>query len=224
MIADIATLRGGFTMADVDRLAKVAAHRHGGSTDYDDRYESAWFAIVSDLYTAEDPTERDLLFAGVRGVQEAVAQRNQAQGRSSRHGYEYGSAPAFGKYWNERVVDPSHENHIVERQALGEALATLTGEQYEALAAAAVSDTLPAAADALGWSYHVFLRHFYAAREQIRALWFEGETPRLALVTDDTCGSGHRRDEHTRTKPDGKRYCQECQRLAKQRRRARGAA
>lgn len=223
-IAETATLRGGFTMADVDRLAKVAAYRHGGATDYEDRYDAAWFGIVSELYGEGEPTERDLLWAGIRAVQENADERNQAQGRSRRHGYEYGSGPAFGKFWNDRVVTPSHEDGVVEKAALAQALATLTPEQYEALAAAAVCDTLHAATEALSLTPDVFLRRYYAAREQIRALWHEGETPRVPRATADMCGSNHPREVHGRVGPTGHRYCQECQRLAKARRRARGAA
>lgn len=222
-LAEVATLRGGYTMADVDRLAKVAARRHGGSTDFADRYDAAWFGITAALYSeAETPTERELLFAAIGAVQQQVQQSDQAYGRSHRGGYEIGSAPAFRKFWNDRTVEPSHEERIVERTALAQALSTLSGDQYEALAAAAACNTLPEAAAALGITYHQFIRRYYAARDIMRRLWLEGETPRLTVVGDDTCKSGHRRDEHTRTKADGKRYCQECQRLAKQRRRARG--
>ena len=224
-IGEVAELRGGFTMADVDRLAKVAAYRHGGATDYEDRYDAAWFGIVSDLYGGGgDPDERDLLWAGIRAVQATVDERNQAQGRSRRHGYEFGSAPAFGKFWNDAVVTPSHEDGVVEKAALAQVLATLSGEQYEALAAVAVCDTLDAAADALDLTRDVFLRRYYTAREQIRALWHEGETPRDGRATAEACGSSHPRSIHGRTGPTGHHYCQECQRLAKARRRARAAA
>lgn len=224
-IAETASIRGGYSMADLDRLAKVSARRHGGSTDAADRYDAAWFGIVSHLYEADEtPTERDLLFAGIRAVRESMAERNQAQGRSHRYAYEFGSAPRFATYWNEALVEPSHEEPIVERTALAQALATLTAEQYEALAAAAVCQTLTQAAQALGIPYWRFIDRFYAARAAVLAVWFEGETPPSKRTSSQTCRSGHDRPRHWRTGPSGHGYCGECQRLAKRRRRARGAA
>src|SRR5688500_8563376 len=114
-------------MADLDRLAAVAARRHGGATDFDERYAAAWHGVTEALYSSEDvPVERDLLWAGVRAVQGWSAERNQAHGRSSRHGYEFGSAPAFATFWNEAAVAPSPESRVVERVALAQALSTLT--------------------------------------------------------------------------------------------------
>lgn len=221
-IAETATLRGGYTMSTLDRLAAVAARRHGGATDYADRYDAAWFGIVNELYSAPaEPTERGLLFAGIAAVQAAVHERRQAHGASHRHDYEFGSAPAFGKFWNHSLTAPSPEEPVTERLALAQALATLTPEQYEALAAAAVCATQTEAAAALGLTTAVFLRRYYAARDQIRTIWFEGETPRRPIVTADACKSGHAKSTHQKVGPSGHRYCGECQRLAKQRRRNR---
>lgn len=229
--AEIATIRGGYTMADIDRLAKAAAKRWGGvhAGDFLDRYEDAWFRIVARLYEADEPpTERELLFAGMDGVQDFLAERNRSQGRSHRHGYEFGSAPRFATYWNEATTTRSHEDGIVEAVALRQALAVLTPGQYEALIAASIAPSLHVAADALGLNYHAFIGRYYRARDAVKAAWFQGETPPVAAgararVSDNACGSGHDAEVHGKVGPTGHRYCGECQRLARKRRRARGA-
>lgn len=224
-LANTALLRAGYSMADLDRLATIAARRHGGAADMADKYDTAWHGIAELLYASEtDPTESELLFAAVRALQEFAAENRREHGRSHRHGYEYGSAPRFATYWNERVVTPDHAEPTAERLGLPQALATLTGEQYDAIAAVAALDSLAAAADALGITYAQLLRRFYAAREQVRVVWFEHETPRTTKATEDACGSGHAKSEHQRTGPTGHTYCKECQRLAKRRRRANGVA
>ncbi len=225
-IGETATIRGDYSMAELDRLAMAAARRHGGAADQSDSYEAAWFAIVEELYAADEtPTERDLIYAGVRGVQRLHAERNQAQGRSQRRGREFGSSPAFVTFWNDHLVTPSHEDGVVEKTALAQVLSTLSGEQYEVLAAAAVCENLTQAATALGMPYWKFIDRFYAVRAACRALWFEGEeAPPVGTPTEDACGSGHSKDVHARTGPTGHNYCAECQRLAKKRRRARGSS
>lgn len=235
LTARIATIRGGYTMDDLDRLAKAAARRRGGqyAGDYADRYEAAWSRIAERLYETDGvPTERELLFAGMDAVQDTLAERNHNQGRSHRRGYEFGTAPRFAAYWNERLVVGSHETRIVENIALRQALAVLTPEQYEALAAAAVCPTLRMAAMALGLGYDRFLGRFYRARDAVRAVWFEHEQAPSkvgvkARASESTCGSGHDKAKHQKVSPStGHRYCGECQRLARKRRRARarGAA
>lgn len=223
-IATTATLRFGFTMAEVDRLAKAAARRVMSATDFEDRYDAAWHGIVTALYEAETaPAERDLYFAGYSAAQRAATQSAQAHGRSARHDYGFGSAPAFVKFWAQFSTTPSHEDGVAERVALGQALGALTPGQYEALAAVAVCDTLREAAEALAIPYNTLIARYYQARDKVRRLWLEGETPRGTQV-EGACKSGHDATTHGKTGPTGHRYCGECQRLARKRRRAKGCA
>lgn len=226
-VAHIATVRFGYTMAEVNRLAKASARRVMQATDFDDRYDAAWHGIIVALYSAEcDPGERELYFAGYSAAQRAATEAVQSHGRSTRHGYGFGSAPAFVKFWAQFSTTPSHEDAVAERVALAQVLATLTPGQYEALAAVAVCDTLQEAAEALAINYNTLISRYYGARDKVRRLWLEGETPRGSGTSADSprCKSDHDKATHQKTSPRGHRYCGECERLARKRRRAKGRA
>ena len=175
-------LRHGYTMADLHRIAKHAAHSAYGwmSSDYLDVLETAWFGAVEHLYTAEDPPRRtDLIAASRRAVNRlSHDQLHHAGHYKRRPDAGPGSMPAFVTYWwHQTAPTPSPENSIVERHSLAQIVPLLTDAQRDALVSLAVHDNHLAAADALDLNYRAFRTRIFKARRRFLALWHEGEQP-----------------------------------------------
>ncbi len=222
-VAEIATLVHGYTMADIDRCARVAVSKHtrSASLDREDREASAWHAIVVELYTCEEPPSfYDLLRTAWAALDQDIT--------DARHHYGWGAdgdgnAPKFNRYWLPVKYERSDgfSDRICEAVALRDSLGVLTGDQYEAIATLAAYDNAAGdAAAALGLKYHGFMYRVYSAREKIKAVWFGDETPVASKKTGDTCRVGHARAEHGKLRPDGMWECRRCKRNADRRRNA----
>lgn len=174
-------LRHDYTLADMDRLTRVAVSSVGRlASDARDRYDTAWCAIVEHLYSVEDPpVPRDLIWVGRTAIYDEI--------RDYRHHHGFfksdwqcgpGSSPAFWRYWWPVTwAVPSRENVIVEQLALHQILAVMSPRRREAIFALATFDTYERAATALGISYRAFIIRLNHARADFRALWHEGEAP-----------------------------------------------
>lgn len=175
---DIHTLRYGYNLADLDRLARAALWRTWGiHLDYRTRYELAWSAVAECLYAAPEgspPAPGDLISAG----QDAIAAHVDSEQR--HHGYdrETGSGmPRWAAYWHGQrpVHDP--EAGLVERMALWQIWPELTPAQRRAFLAVAACGTYEAAAESLGIARGTLKNHLEAGRRRFAVLWHEHEQP-----------------------------------------------
>lgn len=234
-IAQTATLVHGFTMADVDRAAHIAAAKMAwiNAIDREEREQTAWHGVVEYLYDCgcgfgvcnrpAGVTFHELLFAGMDAIRTELGNtlRHHGQRPDPAGGYE--DAPNFLKYWlpvrkSKYWDDDGFSDHLCEKMALATALATLTPRQYEAIATLAAFDNdAGAAAAALGAKYHAFMYHVYTARRRIAQVWFEDEQPPTSKPTGETCRVGHSRAEHGVQKPDGAWTCRACKRASDRR-------
>lgn len=172
----------GYTLADIDRLARTAAtHAYGGRIlDPTDRYHAAWTAIVETLCTAtKPPTGRDLAVLGMHAVSAAAQDHRQTwgMGKAGTADGGVGARPRFQSYWG-RQVTPSPEDSVVDRLALRQIWPRLSRTDQRALYAHVVhhGDHLEAAAS-LGWTFETYRTYLKHARAAYRTLWHEHETP-----------------------------------------------
>jgi hypothetical protein len=169
------SVRHGYTMADLDRLARLTVTFHLGwfsGGNRNDQYEAAWHGIVEHLCSVEQsPSERDLLDSGRRALQ-GDQQRHQQMLGTRRHGTYTGAN--FARYWDwhARTV-PSPEDAVVERVALGQITATLCASHIEALTTlAALGNDVQATAEALGITYQAAKDRLSRARHNFRTHWY----------------------------------------------------
>lgn len=218
-----ALLVHGYTMGDVERLARIAVARCriNSGPAWQDRYESAWHGVVEALYAAEEPPDTHaLIAAGWQAVYDDVEDDMQNHGRRTSTG---DVGPRFAKFWHNgaRTRTPFTER-VDESLAIVQILPMLTPEQCEAVIALACHDSVREAADALGINHKTMSSRLCAARERFRGWWHEGETPVVHRDLSATCREGHDVAEFGRVSAGGLRYCTKCRADYKRRRRAKG--
>lgn len=184
---DVHTLKHGYNIADVHRLAHVALRRLvGGRLDYQSRYELAWSGIAECLYTAPDdqpPTPPDLIAAGAYSVSRHVQSEMHHHGRDRNNLGE--EMPRFATYWIWMSAPAgSPERRVVEQTALWQIWAQLSDTHRQVLGALAVHGDYQAAAEALGRHPGTFNVHVSRARKAFLVLWHEGEEPSRIWGTD----------------------------------------
>lgn len=175
---DVHTLRHGYNLADIDRLARASLWRAWGlHLDYSERYDLAWSGIVEHLYAAgEPPTPSEMIGAGQDAI--GVHVRDEARHHGQDHHNEYEQYRRFDTYW--RWVSrytPSPEHRVVDRTALWQIWPELTTMQRRSLLALAASGTYQAAAESLGIRQKTVQHHIYAARRRFLQLWHGQEKP-----------------------------------------------
>lgn len=184
-------IRHGYTLADVDRVARAAVDRAAErAMDYRDRYDAAWDAVVVRLMAEEAPTFQDLWLAGMAAIGQTVKSYKQTHGYSPTTGTW---RPAFERYWDTGRSIPSPEEQIIDRMALRQIWPALSRTHREMLATMAVYGDNVAAADAAERTYATFNSHLKNARKEFFALWHQGETPSRFW------GKGDRRSRASRT-------------------------
>lgn len=211
-VAETATLVHGFTMADVDRASGIAANLHRTSYwSYDDRYETAWMAIVEHLYANAELPDRDLVRVGNAAISKA---RND---ELRHHGVDrYGEPAAKAeRYWRAVAGEEPFADRVTERVALRQALATLTADEYEALVALASLGDQASAYNYLGVSRAQFQRRLRSARQKVNIVWVAPETPRDLSENkgDGCCKYGHPLEgDNLYISSEGRQRCRTCRR------------
>lgn len=194
--ADIHTLRHGYNLADLDRLARMAMSREWArNKDWRHRYHIAWSGIAEALYSAAEPPEPgDLIRAGQESVTEFL--HTELRHWGIRQDADRSRRPSFVMYWD-MVARPtsSPENGIVERLALWQIWPRLRAEDREALLALATYGEYAPAAEALGLQKYTYYARVHRARVRFLRLWHEGEAPSRSWGHDTrgehVCRSGN---------------------------------
>lgn len=200
------TLRHGYTIGDLQRLARDAAISAGmTSTSMTDRYDTAMSGICEALYEAENPPPQGRLIAAGR-----AAIWGEAKAVLRHHGWTTDggtdSAARYAAYWLWAARStPSPEHRVVERIALAQILPMLTAGQREAVYALAVAGDYRRAADALAARYRTYAGNLGDARRRFLRWWHEGETPSRLWMSDhrnggDDARSGRRAMKHLRAR------------------------
>ncbi|TDD37841.1 hypothetical protein E1287_07215 [Actinomadura sp. KC06] len=178
---DAHTLRHGYNLADIERLARIAVRAaRAQAMDYQDRYEAAWYAIVEGIYTAIDaPDPWELKRLGADAVNRLQQDYGHTWGYDRRNpdaGFE--GMRGFRKYWElDRRAHRSCEDGVVDRVALWQIWERLSATHQAMLLALAAYEDPVAASAAVGKRYNTFNTHLKNARREFLTLWHEGETP-----------------------------------------------
>lgn len=184
-------IRGGWTLADLDRLARAVVSNNltwWPAGDRDDMYAAAWHGIVEHLYSADgEPTRNGLMEAGRNALAEDVkaTMRHRGTRRDTRNN---GQKYAMYWEWAGRAV-PSPEAGIVDRLALEQILPALTSGQRAAVEALAAAGDYEEAARLVGTAQAGLKSQLMKGRRRFRELWHEGETPSGHWGCDRRAGS-----------------------------------
>jgi DNA-directed RNA polymerase specialized sigma24 family protein len=181
-------VRYGYTLADIDAIAKYATRINPWYRDMDvtSRYEAAYDAIVELLLTSEDAPQRYELKAAGRTACDHWARSHLAQDGWTR-AYGRGTSHGFQRYWWQRDT-PSFDERVVEELAVTQIWGTLTVTQQRALSTLAAAGDYTLTAESLGISYGTAKKHISDGRKCVRALWLEHETPRRMWGNDRRAG------------------------------------
>lgn len=218
LVAQTAEVRWGYTMDDIDRIARRVYERTRNNFhfDYSDHYSAAWYGIVECLFeSVQQPTLHDLVQAGTKRV------GDEARANISFYGYRADmpgkQGPRFVTYWR-RGGHADFADRIAEREALPQVLAVLNTTLYEAIVTLAAFDSVAEAARALGISDKAFEHRIRRARTLLIDAWFAPEHPPVkGNGYGDTCRAGHSRAEHSYKNARGRNVCRLCMRAAQRR-------
>ena len=229
-------LRWGYTLDDIHVIARTAAFENRFmASDHRDRVDTAWHAIVVELYTADRaPTGHDLATVARAAIWGMVRDHHHTYGYANRDwAAGYASAPKFVAYWMPPAAD-SLEDRVVERVTTGQVWAALSDRDRQVLAAFTACGDNRTAAAALGMPASSFSAYISAARRAWLALWHEGETPpRPRVVRPHSrydgsdlmpCGTQGAAERHRRRKEPLDEACRVAAREYERARRARRKA
>ena len=191
----------GYTLADLDRLAKTAAAA-APTTGLDGytRYTLAWSAIAEALCDKQRHSRRDLINTGWQAINTEITACLHARGYKEGHVHNGpASSPRYIQFWHpvgdDNAIDRLIE-HIAARQA-GEVFTRAQGQAVEALGR---HDDHALAARSLGIGYGTFSTRLSAARAAFHAAWYAPDTPPTITRHDKRrgnqpprthCGAGH---------------------------------
>lgn len=244
--ADTATLRHGYTLDDLNRIARtvvVANAQWWRGADRHQQANLAFSAIAEHLYMADhQPDERELHAAGTRAlVEDAKAYRHHHGLRDGGNGLT-GEAPRFAAFWYEPPSDP-WEDRLLDRIAVEQIMPMLDEPLMQAVAALAALEDYALAADALELKYPTLTARINRGRKQFCRYWYAPETAPVGRGTDRRVGSrnaverthcseGHAfTPENTYWRPNHKgpkyppsRYCRICMTAKRAENKRKGAA
>jgi hypothetical protein len=182
-------LRHGYTLRDVYQLTRAAVLAdRSGAMPYRDRWDTAWSAVVTALYEADEPPQRSALIRqGWYAIYAEVRDgRRHAGYRDREFDAGHASAPGFVQFWTNPHSDFCDE--LVDGMAVTQIVATLKPHLADAVTALAVCDDYAAAAAALGLRYSTLTVRLSEARRTFLRLWHEGERPSAVRGTDRRIG------------------------------------
>jgi hypothetical protein len=197
MTAPVTMVRHGYTLANLERLARAAVARDFWNQGIHpaDRFDLSFSAMAEYLYASDEPpAPADLLNAA------SAAVRQQAQGDRSAHGISstdvYKDARNFYRYWWQQFrCTPSPEDLVVDRTALWQIFPVLAPRYRNTLLALAAHGDHAKAAAALGYTRRTYECNLSEARRAFYLLWHEGEKPSRLWAMDKRHGTGA--DDHT---------------------------
>jgi hypothetical protein len=183
-------LRHGYTLSEINRLAKVAVWRDvwHQSLSLTDRQEIAWSAIAEHLYASDTkPSTGELVKAAWNALRAETEAQWHTHGVSRTAGVYDGdqAMQGFNRYWftfGRSTRGP--EEPIIERMALAQIWEALPEKHRVLIAALAATDDYGQAAAALGRPRQSYVSMLARARTAFRELWHEGETPSRHWGTD----------------------------------------
>lgn len=191
------TVKHGYTVACIHGIARLAVHTAGAmASDWHERYDTAWSAIVEHLYSAEHwPPHHDLVRAGQLAVWDTISDvwhhHGYYKAKTIGSAAGPGSSPAFQTYWWDIAggVSKSFERRLVERHAVPQIMAMLIPRHRKVIVALAVHGDYQKAAEALGMPYVTFKGYVASARRRFFELWHEGEAPSRIWGVDRRAGT-----------------------------------
>jgi hypothetical protein len=192
------TIRHGYTLTELHRLAHIAARTPAASwLDARDAYDAAWHSLVEALLLTDKPPESGHLVVTARqAVFQTVRDERHHRGIPRAEPWAgQGAAPNFAKLWAGLVAHtPDHAPDIIDRQALADIWPALREVDRDALLALAATGDYRAAADLLGLRYSTLTVRLSNARRRFLRLWHQGETPSTVRGTDRRVGSYHHQE------------------------------
>lgn len=173
---DAHTIRYGYNLADINRLARIAVTRaRTRSGSWADRVALAWSGIAEALCVADAaPAPEDLIRAGWNAVLSNTLQEMRTHGVPTDSTMTGGRFEAFWGFIN---YAPSPESRVVDRMTLWQIWPSLTRRQQQALTTLAACEDQDLAAQAMGTTPSNFRVLLSQARTQFFACWHDGETP-----------------------------------------------
>jgi hypothetical protein len=186
------TIRHGYTMSDLDQIARMAISRHIGWGDRQTMYDTAWSAAAEHIYTADQRPDWGLVVNAAHfAVMQAAKDDWRAHGRGPGPDGVNETRPHFTVYWDWAARSTSGpESSVVDRVALRQILARMAPDHVDAVTALAVHGTYQAAAKALGLSDAAFKSRISRGRARFLTLWHEGEKPSRVWGTDRRVANG----------------------------------
>ncbi len=178
----------GYTMNDLDSIARIAASRRGAGYAYAD----AWSAAAELLCGA---TKRPRFYELMQAAMKGIDRENRAY-MHARGLYDASSAATggqFHRFWSgaPRLSSP-WEDGVVDRLAAAQVWPRLSPLHQEALITLAVVEQYDMAAEALGITYAAFILRIRRARKAFRGLWHDWESPSRTWGRDERKRRGDR--------------------------------
>jgi hypothetical protein len=175
----VSTLAHGYTLRDVNGIARSAVVTAGYATsNFADRYDEAWSAIVEALYAADAaPGRQELWYAGLDAVHAAIRDDRRHYGAPTfDRNAELASAPGFVRYWS-NLVTHDFSPALIERYAAFQIWPQLAGHHQRVLLTIAAAGAVAETARLLDVTPSAAQQRIDRARAAFRQLWHEHETP-----------------------------------------------